>query len=51
MAENKTVVILDQASGYLQIDMLDALSKKYEKCVIIAGSIVERETKLSEDYK
>ena len=25
--------------------------KKYEKCVIIAGSIVERETKLSEDYK
>ncbi|RAR47227.1 glycosyltransferase family 4 protein [Flavobacterium lacus] len=45
-----TVVILDQASGYLQIDMLDALSTKYEKCVIIAGTIVERETKLSDNY-
>ena len=51
MAKNKTVVILDQASGYLQIDMLDALSTKYDKCVIIAGTIVERETKLSEKYK
>ncbi len=50
MAKNKTVVILDQASGYLQIDMLDALSTKYDKCVIIAGTIVERETKLSEKY-
>jgi len=50
MAKNNTVVILDQASGYLQIDMLDALSKKYEKCVIIAGTIVERETTLSESY-
>ena len=50
MAKDDTVVILDQASGYLQIDMLDALSKKYKKCVIIAGTIVERETKLSEDY-
>ena len=35
MAKNKTVVILDQASGYLQIDMLDALSTKYDKCAII----------------
>lgn len=51
MAKNKTVVILDQASGYLQIDMLDALSTNYDKCVIIAGTIVERETKLSEKYK
>lgn len=51
MAKNKTVVILDQASGYLQIDMLDALSTKYDKCAIIAGTIVERETKLSEKYK
>lgn len=50
MAKKKTVVILDQASGYLQIDMLDALATKYEKCVIIAGTIVERETKLSEKY-
>jgi hypothetical protein len=38
MAKDDTVVILDQASGYLQIDMLNALSKKYKKCVIIAGT-------------
>ena len=48
MAKNKTVVILDQTSGYLQIDMLDALSKNMIS-VIIAGTIVERETKLSEN--
>ena len=51
MGKNNTVVILDQASGYLQIDMLDALAEKYGKCVIIAGTIVERETKLSPNYK
>ena len=44
-----TLVILDQASGYLQIDMLEALASKYERCVIIAGTIVERETKLPEN--
>lgn len=44
-----TVVILDQASGYLQIDMLEALSLEYNKCVIIAGTIVERETKLPDN--
>jgi hypothetical protein len=44
-----TVVILDQASGYLQIDMLEALSLRYDKCVIIAGTIIERETKLPDN--
>lgn len=48
--KKKTVVILDQASGYLQIDMLDALAKEYEHCVILAGTIIERETKLSQNY-
>lgn len=50
LATTNNVVILNQASGYLQIDMLDALSTKYGKCVIIAGTIVERETKLSKSY-
>lgn len=44
-----TVVILDQASGYLQIDMLEAYALKYQKRVIIAGTIVERGTPLSKD--
>lgn len=45
----ETIVILDQASGYLQIDMLEAYKSKYSKRVIIAGTIVERSTPLSKD--
>lgn len=45
----ETVVILDQASGYLQIDMLEAYKSRYSKRVIIAGTIVERSTSLSKD--
>jgi len=46
-----TVVILDQASGYLQIDMLEAYASQYNKRVIVAGTIVERGTALSDDIK
>ena len=46
-----TVVILDQASGYLQIDMLEAYAAKYTHRVIIAGSIVERGNPLPADVK
>jgi glycosyltransferase involved in cell wall biosynthesis len=48
---NTAVVILDQASGYLQIDMLEAYSAKYPKRVILAGTIVERGTRLPETVK
>lgn len=48
---NSTVVILDQASGYLQIDMLEAYSAKYSKRVILAGTIIERGTPLSKSVK
>lgn len=44
-----TVVILDQASGYLQIDMLEAYSKRFKNRSIIAGTIVERGTLLSNE--
>lgn len=43
-----TVVILDQASGYLQIDMLEAYAARFKNRVIIAGTIVERGTPLSD---
>ncbi|MFT6908563.1 MAG: glycosyltransferase involved in cell wall biosynthesis [Patiriisocius sp.] len=46
-----TVVILDQASGYLKIDMLEAYAEKYSKRVILAGTIVTRGTALSPDIK
>lgn len=43
------IVLLDQTSGYLQVDMLHALANKYDETAIIAGSIVERNRKLPED--
>lgn len=46
-----TVVILDQASGYLQIDMLEAYGQKFGKRAIVAGTIVERSTKLPHDVR
>lgn len=49
MTKENTIVILDQASGYLQIDMLEAYASKYTERAIIAGSIVERGTQLHKD--
>ena len=47
----KQVVILDQASGYLQIDMLEAYRSEYDERVIVAATIVERGTPLSKEVK
>ena len=51
MALNKsnTVVLLDQASGYLKLDMLEAYKVKFSNRIIIAGSIIERGTSLGKD--
>ena len=46
-----TVVILNQASGYLQIDMLEAYGSKYADRAIVAATIVERGTPLSKEVK
>lgn len=46
-----TVVILDQASGYLQLDMLEAYAEKYPHRGIVAGTIVERGTPLAPEVK
>lgn len=45
---SKGIVLLDQTSGYLQIDMLHALEKKYASTAIIAGTVVARERNLPE---
>ncbi len=39
-------MILDQASGYLQLDILEASKSKYANQVLVAGSVVERSVKL-----
>lgn len=46
-----SIVVLDQTSGYLQIDLLEAYRKRYQKRVIIAGSITERRKKLPAEVK
>lgn len=51
MKNTKTVVILNQAAGYLQIDMLEAFLRKFNTRVIVAGTIVERGTSLPKDVK
>lgn len=38
----KSVVILDQVSGYAQIDIIEALFSHYDECVLVAGEIKER---------
>ena len=48
---SNTIVLLNQSSGYLQIDMLEAYQLKYPNMVIIAGSIVERGTSLPKEVK
>lgn len=51
MANRESIVILDQASGYLQLDMLNVFKERYNKCAIIAGTIVERNKKLDSNIK
>ncbi len=46
--KDKSIVILDQASGYLQIDILEAYQKEYTHQAIVAGTIRERRKKVPE---
>ena len=51
LKQSNTVVLLDQSSGYLQIDMLEAYKFKFSNRVVIAGSIAERGTSLAKDIR
>jgi len=48
---NDTVVVLNQAAGYLHVDMLEAYASKFSKRVIIAGTILERNNRISPDIR
>lgn len=47
-SKSDSILILDQASGYLQIDILEAYQKKYKHQAIAAGTIRERRKKIPE---
>jgi glycosyltransferase involved in cell wall biosynthesis len=50
MSEHRRrVVILDQVSGYAQIDILEALKTEYDECILIAGEIKERNKTLPKE--
>lgn len=51
MQRSDTVVILNQSSGYLQVDILEALGEKYKNRAIIAGEIRTRDKELPNDVK
>ena len=42
----KKIVIVNQATGYLTVDIANNFIKKGYKCALIAGEIIERETPL-----
>lgn len=46
-----TFIVLDQAAGQKQIEILDVFKSRFEKQVIIAGNINEREKKLGSNVK
>ena len=49
--QSDTIVILNQSSGYLQIDLLEVFNSKYAKRAIIAGEIRFRKKLLDSDIK
>lgn len=49
MADTKRIVFINQDSGYLMIDIINAYEKAGYSCVLITGRLVERNTPL--DHK
>ena len=47
----KKIVFINQDSGYLMIDIVNAHVAKGYECVLITGRLVERNSKLSESVK
>ena len=48
---NKTVVLVNQTTGYLMIDIVNAYSMQYDNVILIAGTIEEYDRKLSKNVK
>ncbi|HEY5590937.1 MAG TPA: hypothetical protein VIK55_07950 [Paludibacter sp.] len=44
----KTIVFVNQSSGYLMIDIIHAVGKNYSESVLIAGTINPRNNPLGE---
>ncbi len=51
ISHSDTIVLLNQSSGYLQLDILEAFMQKYTKRAIIAGEIRIRNKPLDADVR
>lgn len=47
----KKVVLVNQSTGYLMVDIVNAYASKYDEVALIAGSIKLNERKLNQDVK
>ena len=48
--DRKEIVYINQSSGYLMVDIINAKDSSYRK-TLLAGNIVERNNKLDENVK
>jgi glycosyltransferase involved in cell wall biosynthesis len=51
MSTGNTIVFINQNSGYLMIDIVNAHKQKYKNRVFLTGKILERNTSLDPDVK
>jgi glycosyltransferase involved in cell wall biosynthesis len=47
----KKVIFVDQATGYLSIDLINEFAKKYDKVILLAGSIRVQDIQLDENVE
>lgn len=47
----KKIVLVNQSSGYLMVDIVNAYASKYNEITLIAGSIKQNERKLNNEVK
>ncbi len=51
MKSKKSIVLINQDSGYLMIDIVNHICENYDETTLITGKIIERGTKLNEKVK
>ena len=47
----KKVVLINQSTGYLMIDIVNAYAEEYDEVVLLAGSVKVTERQLNEKVK
>jgi len=48
---NRTIIFVNQSSGYLMIDIANAFAEKFENCILLTGELRKRREELSQNVK